>query len=124
MPSKHTTPPASPRLRATKAQAATPKGASAGGNPAAMAEDQAEPAPARVVQKKAFVDRVVAASGSNRAQARPIIEATLDQLGVALAAGETLAVPPFGRARVSRQKDIKGGEVITLRLRRRQNREG
>lgn len=77
------------------------------------------PQPASVVQKKDFVDRVVAASGARKADARPIIEATLAQLGKALSAGETLAVPPLGRARVNLEHDQRGGEIITLRLRRR-----
>lgn len=77
------------------------------------------PQPAHVLQKKDFVDRVVAASGAKKADARPIIEATLAQLGKALAAGETLAVPPLGRARVNLERDQRGGEIITLRLRRR-----
>ena len=77
------------------------------------------PQPASVLQKKDFVDRVVAASGAKKADARPIIEATLAQLGKALSAGETLAVPPLGRARVNLERDQRGGEIITLRLRRR-----
>lgn len=77
------------------------------------------PQPAQVLQKKDFVDRVVAASGARKADARPIIEATLAQLGKALSAGETLAVPPLGRARVNLERDQRGGEIITLRLRRR-----
>lgn len=77
------------------------------------------PQPAIVLQKKDFVDRVVAASGARKADARPIIEATLAQLGKALASGETLAVPPLGRARINLEHDQRGGEIITLRLRRR-----
>ncbi|MCF3974605.1 HU family DNA-binding protein [Paracoccus sp. EGI L200073] len=78
-----------------------------------------DPQPAQVVQKKDFVDRVVAATGVKRSEARPIIEATLEQLGLALSAGHTLAVPPLGRARVNLEKDMRGGDVITLRLRRK-----
>ena len=71
------------------------------------------------MQKKEFLDRVVAASGTGRSAARPIIDAVLEQLGEAIAAGETLAIPPFGKARVSRQRDVRGSEIITMRLRRR-----
>ncbi|AUH34683.1 HU family DNA-binding protein [Paracoccus tegillarcae] len=82
----------------------------------------AEDAPqqARVVQKREFVDRVVEATGSKKSDVKPIVEAALDQLGRAFAAGETLVIQPFGRARVSMRKDLQnGGEVINLRLRRR-----
>lgn len=85
----------------------------------AVGGSKQNPQPAMVLQKKDFVDRVVAASGAKKADARPIIEATLAQLGKALSAGETLAVPPLGRARVSLERDQRGGEIITLRLRRR-----
>lgn len=78
-----------------------------------------ETARARVVQKRHFVDRVVAETGVSRNTARSVVELTLHQLGLAFAAGETLAVPPFGRARVSRKTDLNGGEIINLRLRRR-----
>lgn len=77
-----------------------------------------EPKPAVIVQKRDFVSRVAEAAGVSRAQARPVVEAALEQLGRAIAAGETLALPPFGRARVARQHDTKGGEVIVVKLRR------
>lgn len=89
------------------------------GRPPSGPEMPQDPQPAQVVQKRDFVDRVVAMTGAKKSEARPIIEATLAQLGVALASGETLAVPPFGRARINRSRDMRGGEVITLRLRRR-----
>lgn len=85
------------------------------GQPAALHD----PHPAVVVQKRDFIDRVVAATGARRTDARPIIEATLAQLGLVLSAGQTLAVPPLGRARINLEKDARGGDVITLRLRRR-----
>ena len=78
-----------------------------------------EPHVAIVVQKRDFIDRVVAATGARRTDARPIIEATLAQLGMVLSAGHTLAVPPLGRARINLERDARGGDVITLRLRRR-----
>lgn len=77
------------------------------------------PRPARVVQKREFVDRVVDATGGKKGDVRPIVEATLSQLGLAFAAGETLVIHPFGRARVNMRKSVAGGEVINLRLRRR-----
>lgn len=82
------------------------------------------PQPAQVVQKKDFVDRVIAATGAKKSEARPIIEATLEQLGAALSAGQTLAVPPLGRARINLEKDLRGGDVITLRLRRKATAPG
>lgn len=79
---------------------------------------EGDPKVACVVQKREFVDRVLAKTGARRAEARPIIEATLAELGRVLEAGQTLAVPPLGRARVSSGRDARGVQVITLRLRR------
>ena len=78
-----------------------------------------DPHVAAVVQKRDFIDRVIAASGARKSDARPVIEATLAELGRVLSDGHTLAVPPLGRARISCEKDPRGGDVITLRLRRR-----
>lgn len=89
------------------------------GRKTAIRAELSDPHPAQVVQKKDFVDRVVAAAGVTKSEARPIIEATLAQLGAALSSGHTLAVPPLGRARVNLEKDQRGGDVITLRLRRK-----
>lgn len=83
--------------------------------------DQASIGPhaAQVIHKRDFIDSVVAATGAKKSDARPIIEATLEKLGDALSSGKTLAVPPLGRCRVNLEKDQRGGDVITLRLRRR-----
>ncbi|WP_022707781.1 MULTISPECIES: hypothetical protein [Paracoccus] len=83
-----------------------------------MRKGAADPHVALVVQKRDFVDRVLAATGAKRGDARPIIEATLAQLGDVLSSGSTLAVPPLGRGRVALERDSRGAEVITLRLRR------
>lgn len=78
-----------------------------------------DPIPARILHKREFLARVAAEVDVPRAQIRDIVEATLNQLGRAIAEGETLALPPFGKARVSRQVTNKGGEVLVLRLRRK-----
>lgn len=69
-----------------------------------------------LLRKKDFVERVVAASGAKKKDARDVIDATLKALGEALAAGESVVLPPFGRARVSRQVDRKGGEMLVVKL--------
>ncbi len=81
--------------------------------------DSADPIPARILHKREFLTRVAHQVNVPRAQIREIVEATLEQLGNAIAEGETLALPPFGKARVSRQRTTKGGEVLILRLRRK-----
>lgn len=83
------------------------------------------PIPAKTLHKREFIARIasVAEIPQAQAQARELVEITLAELGRAIAAGETLALPPFGRARVSRQRTVEGGEVLTIRLRRRADDE-
>ncbi len=71
------------------------------------------------LRKKELIERVAKAAGAKKKDAREIVEATLTVLGEALAAGETLALPPFGKARVNRHRDVAGGgEMLTVKLRR------
>lgn len=70
------------------------------------------------LRKKQLLERVAAASGAKKKDARDIVEAVLKVLGDALHAGEILALPPFGKARVNRQKDTAGGEMLVVKLRR------
>ena len=78
-----------------------------------------DPIPARVLHKREFLARVAEELDLSRAQIRDIVEATLNQLGRAIGEGETLSLPPFGKARVTRQATAKGDEVLVLRLRRK-----
>ena len=78
-----------------------------------------DPIPAKVLHKREFLARVAADVRAPRTEIREVVEATLSQLGRAISAGETLALPPFGKARVSRQETPSGAEVLVLRLRRR-----
>lgn len=75
-------------------------------------------APVVTLRKKEFLERVVTASGAKKKDAREVIEATLRLLGEALAKGESVLLPPFGKARVSRHVDKKGGELLVIKLRR------
>ena len=91
-----------------------------GGNRPRRGKDRAEdPVSAKVLHKRDFIGRVAEAAELPRARVRDVVEITLAELGRAIAAGETLALPPFGKARVSRQKTVRGGEVLVVRLRRK-----
>lgn len=78
-----------------------------------------------VLRKKELFERVVTLSGAKKRDVKAIVEATLQVLGDSLAAGKSLALPPFGRAKVNRQKDLASGEMMMVRLRRTaENAEG
>ena len=74
--------------------------------------------PVLTVKLKDFIDRVVTASGGKRQSVKPVVEAVLKVLGDALEAGENLALPPLGRARVNRSKTTDSGALLTIKLKR------
>ncbi len=70
------------------------------------------------LKKKELVARVVAAlDGKKKGGVKEIVEATLAAMGEALQKGESLNIPPFGRARVARQKGEGADQMTTVRLR-------
>ena len=70
------------------------------------------------LRKKELIDTVVRRSGIKKKDAKPVIEALLAELGENLAAGRELALPPLGRVKINREKDIPNGRVIVMKLRR------
>jgi hypothetical protein len=93
-------------------------GAQAIAGPAEAAGDKPAREPAAVLRKKDLVDRVAALSGAKKKTARDAVEATLALMGEALDRGEELNLPPFGKARVNRSRDVAGGTALILKLRR------
>ncbi len=117
--------PAAPKTGAKPAAKAAPvKLALVGealGAPVAPAQP---PDSSLVIRKKEFLERVVAASGAKKPVAREVTEAVLKVLGEALAAGESLALPPLGKLRVARQLDKQGGEMLVVKIRRGESGPG
>lgn len=110
-----------PKVAVTAPKATAPAAPEASGEmvlaPVAPAEKKAKVA-APQLKKKELIARVVTAlDGKKKGTVKDIVEATLATLGEALQKGEALNLPPFGRARVSRQKGEGAGSLTTLRLR-------
>ncbi|SER97896.1 DNA-binding protein HU-alpha [Tranquillimonas rosea] len=70
------------------------------------------------LKKKDLIDRVVAASGVKKRDAKPAVEATLAVLGEALSEGRDLNLPPLGKTKINNVKDKANARVLNLRLRR------
>ncbi len=71
-----------------------------------------------MVKKPEFIDRAVARTEVKKRDAKPAIEAALAVLADALEKGEELNLPPMGKLRVVKSKDIgDGAKVLTLKLR-------
>lgn len=71
-----------------------------------------------VMRKKDLVDRVLKRTDTKKKEAREIIDAVLEELGLALTRGDELNLPPLGKAKVNRQRDLVSGEVLIVKLRR------
>ncbi|NGQ92120.1 hypothetical protein G5V65_14575 [Rhodobacter sp. HX-7-19] len=116
-------PAAKPAVKAVVAapKIAAPVLASVPAAPPADAAALARPAKAAAgpqLKKKELLSRVVAAlDGKKKGGVKEIVEATLATLGEALQKGESLNLPPLGKARVARTKGEGAEQQITLRLR-------
>ncbi|PZQ99951.1 MAG: hypothetical protein DI533_04800 [Cereibacter sphaeroides] len=80
------------------------------------------------IRKKELVERVVSASGAKKKQVKDIVEHTLKVLGDALAKGEELNIPPFGKAKVNRARTDDKGNTMMVKVKQgsaaRGNRKG
>ena len=74
-------------------------------------------APRDVLTKKDLVARAVEISGVKKKDARPAVEAALQVVLSALAEGNEVNVPPYGKIRIVKEKAIKGGKMITAKIR-------
>ncbi|MBI1219446.1 MAG: hypothetical protein GC186_12960 [Rhodobacteraceae bacterium] len=82
------------------------------------ASDAENTVAATVMRKKDLVDRVLKRTDTKKKEAREIIDAVLEELGLALTRGDELNLPPLGKAKVNRQRDLVSGEVLIVKLRR------
>lgn len=109
----------SPKQTKTPKAAPKPALASKAAQPTPVIEDEmpAEEVKATAALKlKALIDRVTEASGAKRKDVKTIVEATLAQLGQALARGEAMNLPGLGHLRVAR-KGTAEAPTMTLKLR-------
>ncbi len=83
----------------------------------APAEDSSE-----MIKKPEFLERVMARTDVKKRDAKPAIETAFAVLVEALADGEDVNLPPLGKLRVVRSKDLESGaQVMTLKLRTPKN---
>jgi hypothetical protein len=76
--------------------------------------DEVEKTP---IKKKQFLERAVANSGVKKKDAKPAIEAALALISEYLIAGEELNLPPLGKLKVNRIKDLPNAKVLVVKLR-------
>lgn len=76
-------------------------------------EAEAETLPVEVKMKE-LVDRVTTVTGAKRSQVKPVVDATLAQIGAALDEGKSLNLPGLGKARIAKVVN----RMLTVKLRR------
>ncbi|MDG1866960.1 MAG: hypothetical protein P8J00_04255 [Yoonia sp.] len=70
-----------------------------------------------MIKKPEFLDRAVERTDVKKREAKPAIEAALAVPAVSLINGEELNLPPMGKLRVVKSKDVgEGAKVLTLKL--------
>ena len=73
--------------------------------------------PVQSMRKKDLLNRVAERSAVKRADAKLAMEATLEVLGEAIAAGDDIVLPGLGRIKVTRQKSTENATVYFTRIR-------
>jgi hypothetical protein len=71
-----------------------------------------------MIKKPEFLDRAVERADVKKREAKPAIEAALAVPAVSLINSEELNLPPMGKLRVVKSKDVgEGAKVLMLKLR-------
>ena len=77
------------------------------------------------IKKKDFIDRVVERSGGKRRDVKPAVEAALAELADLLAGGTELNLPPMGKLKPVKTRDLgEGATMVTLKLRTQKDGAG
>ena len=72
----------------------------------------------RQVKKPDFLDRAMTRTEVKRRDAKPAIEAALAELAEILLAGDEVNLPPLGKIKVVKARELgDGAQVLTLKLR-------
>jgi nucleoid DNA-binding protein len=92
--------------------------------PAAAADAAGAPAAEKApsLKIKDLVTRVTEATGAKRKDVKVMVEATLKVLGEAMARGEDMNLPGFGRTRITRSAEKDGAAHLTMKVKRAPHR--
>ncbi|QUJ77483.1 HU family DNA-binding protein [Sulfitobacter albidus] len=71
------------------------------------------------LRKKELFDLVVERSGRKKKDVKPIVEAMLAVLGDAFSEHREMQLPPLGKLKVQRGKELGDGRALVLKLRQK-----
>lgn len=94
--------------------------------PAPKVAQAAKPVTTKMLVKKPeFLERSIARTAVKKRDAKPAIEAALAELAALLSEGNELNLPPLGKLKLIKSKDIgDGAKVMTLKLRTMKDNAG
>ena len=106
----------------TKTAKSKPKEAAASSAAASVKETASKSTgsdqPLNLVKKADLIDQVVETCAVKKKDAKPVIEALLGLFAEALSNEKDLSLPPLGKIKVLKSKELEGGaKALTLRLR-------
>ncbi|WP_420858760.1 HU family DNA-binding protein [Marivivens marinus] len=80
-------------------------------------EAETTPEVVQTIGRKEFIARVSSDSGLKPKDARVAVDAVLSALAAALRDGQEMNLPPLGKIKHVKSKDIGGAKVATVRVR-------
>lgn len=69
------------------------------------------------MKKQELIDKVLGKGDIKKKYAKPVVEAVLEVLGDALAEGRELNLPPLGKIKINRVRDVANARIIVAKIR-------
>lgn len=69
------------------------------------------------LKKQELIDKVLGKGDIKKKYAKPVVEAVLEVLGEALAEGRELNLPPMGKIKINRVRDVANAKIIVAKIR-------
>lgn len=84
---------------------------------AVVVEDITPVTVAEVLKKPELIDMIVERSGVKKRDVKPALDAALQILGEVLADGREMNLPPLGKVRLNRMKQLSNARVLNCKIR-------
>lgn len=69
------------------------------------------------LKKQELIDKVLAKGDIKKKNAKPVVEAVLEVLGEVLAEGREINLPPLGKIKINRVRDLANARIIVAKIR-------
>ena len=72
------------------------------------------------LKKQELIEKVLAKGDIKKKNAKPVVEAVLEVLGEVLAEGREINLPPLGKIKINRVRDMANARIIIAKIRQAQ----